>query len=525
MTPSLIDFGGNQGRQPIQDRQAGFTGGLNTVSDPSAVAPNQAVQLTNIRLTAYGAAAKRLGTKRTTSSAASHPLANGGYWPAYNTFLYFDSAGNVFLDSNMTFVASIGSPTVNTTSGVCAFVESSLTPVIYLTDPGSQTLYKYDFSSWSTVWSAVAPISRMVVYNQRLWGWDHTASTGGVSTVGPLYYSNLSTATSSAGGDSLAVAGSNGGKINVQTFGLAQIMSCIVVGSSLMILHKKGVSRLTGFGQSDITVTPQSLSDTDAIVGPDAVCEADGVAWFASQRGLVQMTESSVGLVGTVAVPDPLPAAFVTALANSANLLLTKLIYNAPRQEVWVMVPTVGLYVYHTVLGAWSGPWNGPYTTSTFCPIFVKGDNTVYISDSANNYALVADQSGFAVQQDLVHSDGTGGSAFTSVIQCHRMFGGSAYVQGTETTLPVGAGTAKAWRMANVLATLTNSATAPTVTVASVYGGSNTATFTTPSGNQQTYYNPAGGAGPYVDVTITDAGTTASQYAGVEVTGFALGTR
>ena len=239
------------------------------------------------------------------------------------------------------------------------------------------------------------------------------------------------------------------------------------------------------------------------------------------------MTEGAVGLVGTATVPDPLPAAFVAAIANSANLLLTRVVYNAPRQEVWVMVPTVGLYVYHTVLGAWSGPWIGPYAVAntSFCPVFVRGDNAIFVSDAPNSYMLQADASGFAVSMDLVHSDGSGGVAAPLTIQCHRMFGGSAYVSGTETTLPVGAGTAKSWRMANVLATLTNGATAPTLTALSVYGGSNTATFPTPTSTEQTYYLPIGGAGPYVDVTITDTGTTASQYAGVDVSGFSLGIR
>ena len=522
MSPTLIDFKGNAGRSPIQDRQAGFSGGLNTVSDPSAVAPNQAVQLVNTRLTAYGAALKRLGTKRTTASASTHPIAGGSYWPALNAFVYFDSAGVVYVDSVFNLTPSLGAPTFDSFGGSTPFVAGSQTPVVYLAD--GTNLYKYDFSTWTTVWSGTAVIRRMVVYNQRLWGWDYLG-TATPTVSGALYYSNLSTASGSTGGDSLAVGGSGGGQINVQTFGLSQILSCIVVGSSLMILHKKGVSRLTGFGQSDITVTPQALSDTDAIVGPDAVTEEDGVAWFASLRGLVQMTEGAVGLVGTPAVPDPLPAAFIAAVANSANLLLTQVKYNAPRQEVWVMVPTVGLYVYHTVLGAWTGPWNGPYTNPGFCPIFVKGDNTIYISDEPNNFMLVADQIGFAVTKDLVHSDATGGSAFTQVIQCHRMFGGSAYVAGTETTLPVGASIAKAWRMANVLAILTNGATAPTITTASVYGGSNTQTFVAPTAGEQTYYNAAGGAGPYLDVTITDTGTTPSQYAGVDVSGFALGTR
>lgn len=527
--PTLIDFGGNPGRSPIQDRQTGFISGLNNAADPATLLPTQAFQMTNFRLN-FAAAQKRLGTQRTTASANStgRPVAGGAYWAAYNTFVYFDQGGKIFLDAGFTFQASIGAPTIDNNSGVCAFVAGSQTPVIYIADAGTTKLYKYDFSSWSTVWTGTAKISRMVVYNSRLWGWDFTASSGGVSTTGALYYSNLSTASASVGGDSLAVGASSGGQINVQTFGLAQIISCIVVGASLMILHVKGVSRLTGFGQSDITVTPQSVSDSDTVVGPDAVCETDGVAYFASTRGLVQMTEGALNLVASPASPDPLPQAFVTCLANGGTPSNTRVVYSRFRKEVWILVPTVGTFIYSTILNAWAGPWDGPYNvgSSAYPVAFSATGDTLFVGDQANNYMLKADAPGFAVYKDLVHSDSTGGAAFNGILQCHRMFGGSAYVAGTETTLPVGSGTAKSWRMVNILATLTSGATAPTCTMASVYGGSITATLTTLASAEQTYYLPAGGAGPYIDVTITDGGSTGpSQYASVDVSGFALGIR
>ena len=84
---------------------------------------------------------------------------------------------------------------------------------------------------------------------------------------------------------------------------------------------------------------------------------------------------------------------------------------------------------------------------------------------------------------------------------------------------------AKSWRWANVNATLTTGGTAPTVTTQSQIGAADTQTFSTPSTTAKAYYNQSSNVGPYIDVTITDTGTTASQVESVEVEGFLMGRR
>ena len=56
-------------RPKLADQQPGMAGGLNDVSDPSALQPNQLRRAINLRLTDYGAATKRGGTQRTHSTA------------------------------------------------------------------------------------------------------------------------------------------------------------------------------------------------------------------------------------------------------------------------------------------------------------------------------------------------------------------------------------------------------------------------------------------------------------------------
>lgn len=511
--PSRLRLPPQETRSPVFDQQQGFSGGLNVTADPAFLLPNQARAMTNYRQN-YAAAVKRLGTQRTSASGIASHITHGIYWPAYAEFAYLSNAGVVYQGDLTSFTAITGSATVDSTAGICAFVGTAQAPTIYIADGANSKLYSYDFTTWSTVWTGTAVIRRMVVYNSRLWGWDYLGS-GTASVSGTLYYSNLSTATLSIGGASLAVGGSSGGQINVQTFGIAQILSCIVVGSSLMILHARGVSRLTGFGQSDTTTAPQAVSDTDSIVGPDAVAEADGVAWFASTRGLVQMTEGALSLVATPQTPDPLMSAYMTCTANGGTASFTKVVYNRQRSEVWVMVPTVGTYVYNLVLQSWSGPWTGPFLATN--PVALVAPSDMYVGDQPNGYLLHADGPSFTtINKDLVTSTGTGGTAVTGTLQCHRMFGASG-------GMPTGSAQAKSWRLAATLATLTTGATAPTMGYSTVYGGSGSTTFTTPSTTEQTYYTAVGGAGPYIDLTITDAGTTASQVATVDVQGELMG--
>ncbi len=55
-------------REKLVDQQPAMVGGLNDVSDDSALQPDQLRRATNLRLTDYGAATKRGGTQRTSTN-------------------------------------------------------------------------------------------------------------------------------------------------------------------------------------------------------------------------------------------------------------------------------------------------------------------------------------------------------------------------------------------------------------------------------------------------------------------------
>lgn len=497
-------------RPVVLDAQQGFSGGLNTVTDPAFLRPDQARQLTNFRLTAYGAAKKRGGTQAfATANPATTSAINGLIWWQKKALVFGAVDGGV-LYSNIALGGSWSAVT-----GSARWTAS----MAVFTDGTSEALYSAGAikstdgtSGTNLTWTDPAGgfMQGIIVHNDRLWGW---------STASPfLCYSALDN------GDTLGVVASGGGQIRINTSITANIYTCAVVGTSLLIFQDQGVSRLTGFGQSDITVQPVSVAHDVNVVGQWGVTVYNNIAWVVTRKGLYMVTEGSATPVATPDIPDPLVAVFSGAVFQySRNIRVT---YNTSTNEVLIWVPSVGVYAYHTVLRAWSGPWDGTYNSFTPGSIPNGGAWLNFSGFSAvNAYVLFTDNTGGcwvmdnalgvpAVYKDAVANDGTGGSAYTSVLVPRRMFGQEVSQQAV-----------KSWRWANVLANLTTGATAPTITTQGTIGGADTQTVSTPATGERQYYNQSSVQGPYIDVTITDTGAAASSYAGVEVEGFLMGRR
>ena len=507
--------------QPVTDTQRGFAGGLNTVSDPQFLQPNQARQLLNVQLSPYGAAQRRLGTVRTSSGPQAGIITAAKFWYGnnYNTFYMIDRLGNGY-----TSVLGVAAAfTLNATgildqrAGMAEFVAASLTQsVMYIASAGGVgRLSKYDFTTFTAVVNAATPAcDGLVVYNQRLWAWNSGGRVPGNAT-NVLLYSNLATAAASTGGDSLGIGASGGGAIRVLTFSASAILSCIVVGASLMIFHERGVSRLTGFGQSDITTVPQAVSDSVSILGKNAVDESDGVAWVATANGLYMVTESGATRVGTEETPDPT----VAAIASQLPAFHTSVKVVRARNEVWIRIEGYGVYVYNMILKAWAGPWDGPYQSTN-----LPNADPILLYDPRSDAVGINDELGYVLVCNTGYNDnvpsGGGGSAYLCIVQCHRMYGLKGFGDLSSASVQ-----AKSWRWVNINATLTTGANAPTVTTQSQIGAADTQTLSTPSSTAQAYYSQASGVGPYIDVTIMTTSNTAAQIESVEVEGFLMGRR
>lgn len=520
------------GRRTVQDQQAGFASGLNSVSDPAFLRPDQARQMANMRLATYGAALKRLGTQLTTGTPittndTTNSVYGGIYWPSKN-LIYLLGAGSGATTAVTVWKTGYPNPFTATWTNVTS-VNPQYRPVIF-TDGTNEVMYiagdntafvqKFDGTNASALGGSTAKVAGVCVFNDRLWGWNGFTN----STPNSIYYSQLSSAVSSTGGDSLGDASAGGGQIVVRTFGMSLIVACAPLGSSLMIFHQRGISRLTGFGIDDISVNPQALT-ADVGMGratADGICVYDNVAYFVTDRGMYECTEGAVRPLSTPDKPDPIYALLQAGTTDPSQFIVR---FNRQYNEVWAIIKGLGVYIYNTILAAWSGPFTGTYATGTrqvFEVVESLGNLPAGTPYGNSHLWRVVFNSGLFVSEcdrasiykdDAAPGAGTGGTAVTATLQLHRMFAGDrAY--------------SKTYRWVNVLATLTSGAAAPVAACSTLVAGSSNVTFSGLSSSEQVYYLSPGGQGPYIDVTITDTGSTGiSQYALATVEGNWLGQR
>jgi len=524
-----------QAREAVADQQPGFQDGLNSVSNDYALLPTQARRLDNTRLSDIGAATKRGGTQQTAPALASAVVRNGYGWRQSSSAFYTLALCNGALFTTtygafpLTWTNRGGTFTASVTPSFAGFRDTSAN-VVYIATGGA--LQKWDGTTLTSLTNPVHATG-ICVYNDRLWGW------GVAGSLDSIFYSNLSDATSSTGGDSLGYGAGSGGQIVVRTFGQQDVVACAPVGTSLVIFHRRGISRLTGYGQSDTSVAPAGITADVGLVGPEAVAVygtgttssgyvASTIAYFVSERGVYEANEQGVQPLATPEKPDPVLPQLLTL--SAANLALVKLRVNRATREVWIQLPGIGVYLFHTVLRSWSGPfvdgYLSPDTTCLFETVDAN-DQPVLLRGDASGFVSLCEAPG--VFLDNVASDGTGGTAYNAVIQCHRMF------MGDPTR-------ADGYRWAEVLAALAGSAAAsvgwntltdansfqlPADNTPSAWGGSGSTwgTGTWGQGGQSPFYVPLSGTGPFIDITITDSGQAASQWASVQVAGYAYGRR
>ena len=509
------------GREKVVDQQPRFDGGLNNVSDDAALLTNQLRRADNARLTDYGAISKRGGTRRTAASAlAAASVLNGYTWrqdggtqqimAVCNGTLYTSSFISTY---PWTWTSQTGSLSTTVAPSFAQFRDGT-NDVVYIADGGP--LNVWNGSALTTDIAGTLNVNTLAVHNERLWG------CGNASFPDSIFYSALNN------GNTLANGSSGGGQIIVRTFSDETVIGLASVNTSLLIFHRRGISRLTGYGQDDITVAPQGLTADVGTIAAKSVVSIGNLAFFLSERGLYRCNESEVAPVGTVQTPDPTLAA-IRGLSSDdfANI---RSVFNRATRELWISIPDFGVYVYNTILQAWSGPWDGGYTTpATTClfesldynglPVVLKGDDSGYVS--------VCDASGVFVDNQL--SDGTGGTVYTMTAQMHRMYCGDE-------------ATAKSLRFGYITASLKGSDstsiqwstetdagdfTLPTTfSSAGIWGfGTWDPTKTWGGASSRNYRIQMNGTGYYIDVSIVDSGTAAPIFSRFQLETFALGRR
>lgn len=509
------------GRAQMVDAQLSLAGGLNTVSGADALQPNQFRRGDNGRLTPYGAFAKRGGTQQTAAALIAATLVQNGYaWnqPSGAIVTMAVCGGTLKTTTYGAFPltwaqrGSVADLSTTVTPSLVEFLQAGGADSVYIADGG--LLNRYTGTTLTKNIAGTPSCNFLAVHNQRLYG------CGDPSFPDSIWYSALND------GDTLGI-GSTGGQIIVRTFGSENVTGLASLGTSLMIFHTRGVSRLTGYGQSDVTVAPAGITKDVGTRAPFSICVVDNLCYFVADRGLYAATEADVASVSTEQQPDPLSVILPTM--SAANIANIRTVLNRGTRELWIQVPGFGVYVYNTLLKAWAGPWaDGYQSPETSClfetsnasgyPIVLRGDVNGFVSECDRpNVGL-----------DNVSSTGTGGTSFAMALQFRRMYCQDPHV-------------AKVWRFGYVLAALNGSGSATVtwatdstsdaqrlpVSTASTWGGTGTVwgTGTWGAVNQTSYRVQMDGNGYFVDLSVIDSSEAAPVISQARVQGYALGRR
>lgn len=517
-------------RAPVADQQPDFAGGLNAIASAVALAPNQVSQATNARLTQFGGITKRGGTQRLTSAVLHSSGVRGlSEWTLSTGTRYLLAVANGTL-----YRATYGSFPITFTSVAGSLSTTAYTDHVAFRDASGDAMYIVDGGQLNKLTVAAGPVftlttdiastpsvSSVEVFNQRLWACGDSASPQSI------FYSALNN------GDTLGIGASAGGQIIVRTFGQANVVAVKALATSLLIFHRAGVSRLTGFGQDDTVAVPAGVTGEVGTTAPASIVRVGNVAYYVNVRGLFVATAEGVLPVTTPEKPDPL--SIVLPTLTDDDVAAVSCVFNRATREVYVAVPTVGVYVYHTVLQSWSGPWDGAFNQSARMPMANVGtadDVPVTLRGGSDGYIELTDAP--STYMDHVTAAGSGGNGYVLSVALRRQF-------AADFTM------AKSYRWGYVLADLAGSDDASLVWQTDLSGGtiplaqSATSlmateggdTITTESGDIMvtatsvaTLRVPVWGTGYYIDGIIRDESTTAiPTFSRVEITGFELGRR
>ena len=502
----------------VSDQQPSMDGGLNNVSDDILLAPNQLRKAANARLTDYGAVTKRGGTQRVSAALTGTSILNGYTWRkdggtqelmAVSNGLLFTTTYGVF---PLTWTTQTGALSTTVAPSFAQFRDPS-NDVVYVADGG--LLNKWDGTTFTTNIASTASVSTIVVHNQRLWG------AGSTAFPDSIFYSALND------GMSLGDGANAGGQIVVRTFADETILGLASINTSLMIFHRRGISRLTGYGQDDITVSPQGVTSDVGTIAKHSIVSIGNLGYFVSERGLYMVNEAEVASVGTVDKPDPILAPIRAMSSTQFDAIRST--FNRSTRELWISLPGFGVYIYHTVLRSWSGPWDtgylSPATTTLFetlntagLPVCLRGDASGFISlcDAPDVYL------------DNVTAAGTGGTRYSLSVQLHRLYSGD---DAQAKSLRFGYLTAQLGGSDSCAVGWSTDANTGSYTLplssAGLWG---TGTYGQVNGvwggpSSKNYRIQLGGTGYYTDITITDSGEAIPVFSRFQLEGFALGRR
>lgn len=500
-------------RKPVTDIQEGFAGGLNVTADVSQLAPNEMRRAENGRLTTFGAFTKRLGTQRTHAAAIGGGSAiRGGFaWRQPGSVTQLAIANGTLHTGTyaipMVWTAQVGALDASAYPSFAPFRDATQ-EVCYIADGG--LLNKWNGTAFTVNIASTPNIARIALQNQRLFGISGVDQT--------LYYSPLNN------GDGLGTGVTDSGSAVIRTFGNQELKALLALGDSLVLFHREGISRFTGYTSEDISLATgtRGISSDAGTIAPDSVVAVENTGYFLTDRGVYRVTEAGVA-------PVSQKIESVVSALDQTQFNRVKSAHHRAYREIWFYFPDVGCYVYNYRLDAWSGPMTGLFTDFVPYALWQSTDATglpIVLVGMSDGFVRRVDSPGLFKDDYL--STGAGGTAFTSICQLRRMYFGAPEEE-------------KAFRRAEIQVDLKGSVTygfqysngtqsgskTLTVTPGTVWGGSGTVwgTSTWGSGGTGSQEVQIGGRGNYLDTTLSDDGTAAPVTSRVAVQAISYGRR
>lgn len=405
-------------RQRLIDVQSSFTG-LNTTASEDQLGPTEVRQAANVKFTAYGAATRRNGTQRvhTTALTAGAPVQGGYYWDSQALHLVvclgtlYSSPGGAF-PWTWTQLGAANFFSLTNKISFQAFTSAANVgaEVVFIADGGKVSTWNGAALLRNATVGTPTVITYLAVQNKRLFGVDGTTST--------LYWSSL------ASGDDIGVPSSPsaGGNDVIKTFGESSLQSLLPMAAGLVILHKRGTSTFTGWGQNDISISSGTagISADIGTLAPFGNVAVENNAFVFSDRGIYQLTP--YGIYEQISKP------IESVLNGVSRSLFPQIVaaHDKVQRQVYFMIPTLGVYVWNYRTNGWSGPWDTAYLSTGIggpCSALwaaVDQNNTpIVIGGFSDGFVKQTEVPG--IDLDDVHADGTGGNIYNLVLQSRRL--------------------------------------------------------------------------------------------------------
>ncbi len=393
----------------VRDRQEGFSGGLNTSSDDTALRNNECRVAKNVRLSTRGAAEKRGGTQQVSATpiVADTKILGGFSWKRTT------SVQELAICNGKLWTGTLGIPMTWTDRG--GSFSTTINPTFAaFKGPSAEGVYIADggllnFWDGATLTENIAgtPATEAIT----AWGPRLFAVSGDT-----LYWSGT---TAGVNGHTLGNASAGGGLAIVRTYGGQELIMPFPLKSSLLLFHRQAISRFTGATQQDIDIDAgtQGISGDVGTVAKRSIIGVENAAYFLTDRGVFAATETDV-----TPISSPLEKT-LTGL-NKSEWAQVDAVHARAFNEIRWSLPNLGTFVYNYRTQGWSGPWDNAYCANG-AAMWDTNDSEgrpVVLLGHCSGHVLWADREG--LWRDRVTSASEGGSTYEYQVKCRRFFGG-----------------------------------------------------------------------------------------------------